>query len=682
MTTAGLQLGAPGVYRARERPEPLLRPVRLDVAGFVGVASMGPVNTPTLVRSWSDYQLRFGGFERPGLLPYAVSVFFEQGGERAYVVRVGPPGAEPNAATDPARALFELALQSGDDSLRFVAANPGSWGNRLGVRLQFDATPQFALAPPPSTTDTTSAKEILLPGGLGVPRGSLLRVRGPGMPRLGGFRWVDGLLHREIRRGRPLEIAVLDQPVPWPEQGTGPLVADVVTATLTVEDSDPRFPRSERLTGLGLDWQHPDYLPDVVLRDSLLVRPVGDGAKQRIRPSGPALGRVVGDRIRDGRDVDELIDGSCFFDQRTHVDLDEDLDPDPVIATPRENPDRLRGATGLARIKEIGLLAVPDLFWRWLEQKPPLDVDPVLRSAGFQPCPPDPGTTAYEPSAEAVLLDASTPGELEEIVARQQALVVLADDSCRFVALLDVPQRLDVRGIAAWRARFDSSYAAAYHPWLGVMRSAEPAGSPARQGARAPVRTSVPPSAFAAGIVAARELRLGLPWGPANELAVGAVVASASVPAAEHDLLHPLGINVFQPERDGFRLTGARTLSRNPDLRQLSVRRLMTMLRLALDRQMQWVVFEPSTPALRELLRHALLNFLRGLYRGGAFVGASEEEAFFVRVDDSLNPPSSTDLGRLVIEVGVAPAQPVEFIVLRISRDGDGGVRVEETADD
>jgi len=71
---------------------------------------------------------------------------------------------------------------------------------------------------------------------------------------------------------------------------------------------------------------------------------------------------------------------------------------------------------------------------------------------------------------------------------------------------------------------------------------------------------------------------------------------------------------------------------------------------------------------------------LSELYRGGAFAGASEEESFFVRSDDSLNPRASLELGRLVVEVGVAPAEPLEFLVLRISRDGDGGVRVE--ADD
>jgi phage tail sheath protein FI len=35
------------------------------------------------------------------------------------------------------------------------------------------------------------------------------------------------------------------------------------------------------------------------------------------------------------------------------------------------------------------------------------------------------------------------------------------------------------------------------------------------------------------------------------------------------------------------------------------------------------------------------------------------------------------EAGELVVEVGIAPAEPLEFIVLRISRDGDSTVRVE-----
>jgi phage tail sheath protein FI len=256
---------------------------------------------------------------------------------------------------------------------------------------------------------------------------------------------------------------------------------------------------------------------------------------------------------------------------------------------------------------------------------------------------------------------------LQGLVNRQLHVVARAGQRRRFVALLDVPSRLSQPAIGQWRARFDSTYAAAYHPWLGAVRTDDPLRR----------AVPVPPSAFAAGIIAARERRLGLPFGPANERALGAVTAVDPVRDADHDRLHLLGINVFRAERDGFRLTAARTLSSDRDYRQLSVRRLITMLRLVLARQAQVLVFEPSTPELRALLRDTLTQLLRRLFRDGAFVGDTEQEAFFVHCDAGLNPQSSLELGRLVAEVGVAPAEPVEYIVLRISQDADGVVSVE-----
>jgi hypothetical protein len=677
--TAGLQLGAPGIYPAPARVDRSIGLVRLDVAGFAGVAPRGPVDAPTPVRSWSDYQLRFGGFEGPGLLPYAVSAFFEQGGERAYIVRVGARrgGTSSTPEEDQAVALFELAAAG--RRVRFAAANPGGWGSGISLRLEFDATPVFPLsmAPPPANlaVRTLAGTGILAPAGLDLPEGTLLRLRGPGMAAEGAFRWVEERTSWEVAPAQRVEVAILDEPVPGLDGPAGGrwAVAAIVTGTLVVEDGDPSFPRSERLTGLGLAPRHPRFIAGAVATDSLLVGPVGTWASEPepLQPPDPLLTPVTASRQRDGRDIYNQVDRSSFFDER--------LDADPDAPAGAEG---LRGVTGLGQIGEVGLVSVPDLFWAWLDEVPPADAEPRPTTGRFLPCLPEPEPTVYRRRTRAGLLDARNPADLAEMVSRQRQLVELAEHHRRFTVLLDVPQWLSLRGVAAWRAAFDSGYAAAYHPWLGVPPVDSDRRVP-RLRASAPASALepavlIPPSAFAAGIIAARERRLGLSWGPANELAQGAVTPATTVTAAEHDLLHPLGINVFRVERDGYRLTAARTLSQDPYYRQLSVRRLVTMLRLALERQAQWVVFEPHTTDLRNLLRHHLLAFLRDLFRAGAFVGASEAEAFFVRVGEDLNPRASMELGRLVVEVGVAPAEPLEFIVVRIVRDGDGGVRVQE----
>jgi phage tail sheath protein FI len=228
--------------------------------------------------------------------------------------------------------------------------------------------------------------------------------------------------------------------------------------------------------------------------------------------------------------------------------------------------------------------------------------------------------------------------------------------------LLDVPPGLNQRQIMRWRASFDSMWAAAYHPWLTAASIA--AGAVPR----------IPPSAAAAGIVARSEWAHGIPQGPSNELVAGVVDVEDHVDARRHDELHLAGVDVLVKERQGVRLSAARTLSRDPQWRQLSVRRVISMIERALLTQMQWAVFEPNDGYLAATVGHLLENFLDGLYRANAFAGATRDQAFFVNVVGSA---LDHDLGRFVVEVGVAPAEPLEYIVVRVTRGGDGTLIVE-----
>lgn len=652
MATPGLQLGAPGVYPAPRVVEPAFQPVRLDVAGFVGVALRGPVNTPVLVTSWTDYLRRFGGFAAPAgavgpdrLLPYGVQAFFEQGGERAYVVRVCPPydGPGDDAASEAATARFRV----GDLGLR--AADEGSWADRLRVRLEYDLVERFL-------SRVTVEGEVPVPAGVAFPAGSLVRVRWPGLTGGGELRWAAEPMVRVDDRGRPRRVAVLT-PAAGVEVGDDPALAArgepvevaVVTAAVVVEDPDPELVRTERIAGLGLHPFHPRWLGAVLDLESLLVAadgPLGDA----LLPEDPLLTPVPARLTSAGADRWDRIGERSFFD-------DDPVGFDPLDESPH------RGVDAISRVSEVAMLCAPDLTWAWKGSGAVVE-EPGPRRPQWQfgPCHVDQAPLTYSVAAPSAHLDGRF--ELDAIVARQERLVAIAELRRRFVALLDVPVEIPVSSIARWRTHFDSSYAAAYHPWLGVPRRTGPG------------LVLSPPSAFAAGITAARERRFGLPWGPANELAHGAVTLGDVVTDAVHDRLHQSGVNVFRAERDGFRLTAARTLSGDRDYRQLSVRRLMTMLALTLDRQSQWIVFEPNTLDLRDQLVHAITMLLRGLQRLGAFAGATDNESFFVQCDDELNPPASQALGQLVALIGVAPAEPLEFLVLRITQDAEGHVEV------
>lgn len=94
--------------------------VATSITAFVGRAIRGSVELPVRVQSLTEFERAFGGLWRGSPMTYAVSHFFLNGGADALVVRVARGG---NPATGSA------------DSLKLVAASPGTWGNELRVRV-------------------------------------------------------------------------------------------------------------------------------------------------------------------------------------------------------------------------------------------------------------------------------------------------------------------------------------------------------------------------------------------------------------------------------------------------------------------------------------------------------------------------------------------------------------------
>jgi phage tail sheath protein FI len=85
-----------------------------------------------------------------------------------------------------------------------------------------------------------------------------------------------------------------------------------------------------------------------------------------------------------------------------------------------------------------------------------------------------------------------------------------------------------------------------------------------------------------------------------------------------------------------------------------------------------WIVFEPNDATLWKHIRRDIGAFLRLLWRDGALMGATPEEAFFVKCDAETNPPEVIAQGQVVTVIGMAPVRPAEFIVFRISQSASG----------
>lgn len=252
----------------------------------------------------------------------------------------------------------------------------------------------------------------------------------------------------------------------------------------------------------------------------------------------------------------------------------------------------------------------------------------------------------------------------EQLRGIQQAML----DHCarthyRF-AVLDAPaNKKTAEEILHWRvnqAGYDSMHGALYYPWVKIS---DPLTGRTRL---------IPPSGHIAGIYARSDDQRGVHKAPANEVVAGVIDVATNVTKGEQDLLNPAGINCIRkfPGR-GVRVWGARTLTSDPSWRYINVRRLFNYVEESVERSTQWIVFEPNDQVLWAKVRRDITAFLRTVWLSGALFGATPEQAFYVKCDESTNLPQLRDLGQMVCEIGMAPVKPAEFVIFRFSQWAD-----------
>jgi len=204
----------------------------------------------------------------------------------------------------------------------------------------------------------------------------------------------------------------------------------------------------------------------------------------------------------------------------------------------------------------------------------------------------------------------------------------------------------------------DSDFAALYFPWIQVF-------DPVMNG---PV--FAPPSGHMAGIYARVDAERGVHKAPANTSVRRALGLEYLVSKNEQDGLNPLGINVIRSFNGNINVWGARTLGgdANGEFKYINVRRLMLFLSESIDEGTRFVVFEPNNPALWQRIIRSVTGFLTIVWRDGALFGNTPQQAFFVKCDETTNPPEVRELGQVVTEIGVAIVKPAEFVIFRISQ--------------
>jgi len=274
--------------------------------------------------------------------------------------------------------------------------------------------------------------------------------------------------------------------------------------------------------------------------------------------------------------------------------------------------------------------------------------------------PPSHGTSTTIP-ANAAVHNAS----LNYTEARQDSF-----------SILDMPGALTAEQAKVYRQNTlgaDSEWGAIYWPHLEVV---DPFG----------VGTNptifIPPSGHVAGLYA-RVTNIDPPDGgvassPAGRDEFGkleGIVGLQTLPDDKNnDLLNPVGVNVIRQLRrggaaaPGIVVNGARTLSTDILRRYINGRRTKTFVGQSLKIDFRQFLFRNNDARLRRRLENRGRQFLREMLATGQLQGTSEEEAFFIRADASINTPDVVNLGQLIVEVGLALQKPAEFIIIQLSQ--------------
>lgn len=263
------------------------------------------------------------------------------------------------------------------------------------------------------------------------------------------------------------------------------------------------------------------------------------------------------------------------------------------------------------------------------------------------------------------LMSAYMAGAIDRdgVKAVQLAMIAHCERMGDRMAILDPLPGLSPQEVKRWREQetnYDSKFAVVYYPWIKVAGNGR--------------SLAVPPCGHMAGIYARSDNERGVHKAPANEVIRGALEATVQITKGEQDTLNLPGVNCIRSFTGrGLRVWGARTLSSDPAWRYINVRRLFNYVEKSIERGTQWVVFEPNDSDLWARVKRDVSAFLTGAWRDGMLFGRSPEEAFYVKCDAELNPSDVRDRGQLIIEVGLAPVKPAEFVVFRFSQWAGGG---------
>lgn len=638
-----VQVSYPGVYIEEFAPGAPIQGVSTSIAAFVGIAIKGDLDEPTKITSWDQFVEQFGDAPAPGsYLWHAVRGFFDNGGQVCHIVR----------ASNGTYAEVTLNNRGGNPAVRAVARQPGGNPSPISVTLTttnlLQAADTSVYQPTGNTTGVTGRTATMTnqweaaqfrPGDLLDFSGTqalVVQVREdkitlnqeltgaaaqPGPVRLANLAAGDRTLRIQPTNPLPANTLVPGTVLTITQNGT--------TDTRIVQSVQAEYFK----TGPNPDDQATTYR--VTFRQGLDV-PIDmtnaatvQSEEIDVTVTANGTGRTYPNLGLDPDHRNYYVEYVNTNDQSVRLEV---IEPPPVDTLPDSLPADTGGAVQLQGGSDEDLSGLTDQDY--------IDAIDTLSEVDEVSIVAVPGVTS-EPVQQALIAHCELLADRFAVLDSKPGAALFGDDS-----------------VELHRKSLDSTrgYAGLYYPWLKAIS------------AQTGKEILVPPSGHVCGIFARVDNTRGVHKAPANEIVNGAFAVQTTMSDIEQGLLNLQGINVIRVFQTGGRpvLWGARTTATDLNWQYVNIRRLFLFLEESIQEGIRSSVFEPNNLALWQKLKRTITEFLTRVWRDGALFGATAEDAFYVRIDEALNPFSEQALGRLNIEIGVRPTYPAEFFIVRI----------------
>jgi phage tail sheath protein FI len=638
---------APGVYIDEIQVPGPIPGVGTSTAAIIGPALSGPINEPTFLTNFTQFQNTFGGYITAPFVyaTHAVRGFFDNGGAMLYYVRVG-------TARRSSLTLMDNSGGLGRGTLVVTAKKEGVSGDAITAAVAassivasvnvLQTVPALALTSAASNTATLTTAA-----------------------NAGQFRPGDRVLLTQPGGGGFSETATI-------------ATTNSTTGAITFRNN---LTNSYNATST--------------------VRIADIATTQRTIRVANSAGIFPGSYIRLSRGALEdflvvvAVEGTNHF-----ITFDRDLTaPYPMDAAPVPVVQTLEFNLSVVTPPGSGVTSGAEPFTNLaMDPRHPRYFGALIESPNFSVAAIDPPNPSPAPQNRPLAIAAAPLGggandnipglatsdytnaitTLERVddvnllcipdrtdQQVQNAMILHCTKMQDRFAILDPIRNSDTTQIGTQRDALASvsGYAALYYPWLVI-------GNPIAAGT-----LKVPPSGHIAGVMARTDNSRGVHKAPANEQILGALGLERTLTDGEQGPLNERSVNVIRAfTGKGVVVWGARTISLSTQWRYVNVRRLLLFIEESIQEGTMFAVFEPNDLALWAKLKRQVTDFLTRVWRDGALFGATPDDAFRVRVDEELNPPSVRALGQVVIEVLLYPVTPAEFIVFRIIQQPGGPV--------